>query len=80
MWTVHICTIRVDILIKYLMKKGMTHENPHLTPIISAVFLAAILPGAPITPPPGWVPDPHSSRLLTGVTGPGLKAAVGLVR
>lgn len=32
---------------------------------------AAILPGAPITPPPGCAPAPHSSSRGTGVLGPG---------
>ena len=42
--------------------------------------MAAILPGAPMTPPPGCAPDPQSSRFLTGVPGPGLVSVVGLAR
>ena len=51
-----------------------------LRPRSSPVLLAAILPGAPMTPPPGWAPDPQSSRFLTGVPGPGLVSVVGLAR
>ena len=28
---------------------------------------AALYPGAPVTPPPGWAPDPHRKRFLTGI-------------
>lgn len=32
---------------------------------------AAMYPGAPITPPPGWAPLLHSSSLFIGVKGAG---------
>jgi hypothetical protein len=28
---------------------------------------AALCPGAPVTPPPGWAPDPHRYRFWIGV-------------
>ena len=58
----------------------INHENPHVAPMMCAALLAAILPGLPMTPPPGCAPAPHSRRLSTGVAGPGREAGVGRAR
>ena len=43
------------------------YQKVQLRPIMLAAALAAILPGAPITPPPGWAPAPQSTRRGTAV-------------
>ena len=60
--------------------RNLSHEKSHCIPMMCAALRAALLPGAPMTPPPGWAPDPQSSSLLTGVAGPGLQSVVGLAK
>ena len=35
--------------------------------IATLVYCAAFLPGAPVTPPPGWAPAPHKYKPRIGV-------------
>ena len=41
---------------------------------------AAMYPGAPVTPPPGWAPLPHSRSLFMGVKGGGAPMSTGVGR
>ena len=45
-----------------------------------ATDLAAILPGDPMTPPPGCAPDPHMYKPPNGVDGEIHFSATGLVK
>ena len=66
----------------HLSQKGASHlleSKNHANRVVSASWLifgyvrtfkiwrAAFCPGPPVTPPPGWVPDPHRNRPGIGV-------------
>ena len=40
-----------------LTREGLAESPPLANP--PAITFAALCPGAPVTPPPGWVPEPH---------------------
>ena len=57
-----------------------SNQNVHLCPSVMAACLAAMCPGAPMTPPPGWAPLPQRRRPDTAVAGLGGWSALGRVR
>ena len=59
---------------------ALPDQKVQVSPRVLAAERAAILPGAPMTPPPGWAPLPRRRRLGTAVLGPGEWSAVGRVR
>lgn len=60
-------------------------QCPFFLPILCRSVMpacAAMHPGAPITPPPGWIPLPHNRSLFIGVNGDGgpISPAIGRLR
>ena len=50
-------------------RHGNSTVPPHpysLFPKSRSTSRAQLCPGAPVTPPPGWVPDPHMYRPFSG--------------
>ena len=75
--------------LKLTTKEDRTHQLKILaTPLLNFLFvdkcfdtaIAAKRPGDPMTPPPGWAPDPHIYNPLMGVLGETHFSATGLVK
>ncbi|MEA3150399.1 MAG: hypothetical protein QOD56_1338, partial [Gammaproteobacteria bacterium] len=53
-----------NTLLKFLCGPQACFNRPRLKSAM--ISRAALWPGAPVTPPPGWVPEPHMYKPFSG--------------
>ena len=62
-WTKHVSLVSFEQFFQFFLKPFKIYSKVHfLLRIFPAAALAAILPGAPITPPPGWAPAQNNNH------------------
>ena len=75
LWTVfHLIFLHEKIIFGVSLQTSNfeVYPNFHFFDIFWTATAAASLPGAPMTPPPGWAPLPQRRSPSTGVSGIGL--------